>query len=84
MTLDELNGQMAVLAAVQLRQTEIQKIQAEESYAIHGMLANIRQGMEAHERQIKDHDRRMKDWDERIEKLVSGFGAFLRENRMRE
>lgn len=71
MTLDELNHQMTVLAAIQLRQSEIQKLQAKEIYAINGMLESIRKGMEFHESW-------MKDWDERIEKLVSGFGAFLR------
>ena len=102
MTLQELNDQLVVVAAIQQKQTEIQKLQAEEIYAIHGVLAGIRKGMELHElrmqehgrsmqehdrrmedhdRRMEEHDRRMADLDVRIEKLVSGFGAYLREHR---
>ncbi len=66
---------MEVLAAIQLRQTEVQKLQAEELDAIRAYNAEARKALA----ELRDtHDQRMRDWDQRIEKLVSGFGAFLR------
>jgi chromosome segregation ATPase len=79
--LDELNDQMTVLAAIQQRRSEILKLEAEE-------IDGARQRISAMERELEIHrseldtlratsDQRMKEWDARIEKLVSGFGAFL-------
>jgi hypothetical protein len=55
---------------------------------IRDLRALILDGLEAHEKEMRDHGRRMKDLDkrmdlldERILNLVSGFGEFLRQMR---
>jgi hypothetical protein len=55
---------------------------------IRDLRALIRDGLEAHEKEMRDHERRMKDSDKRMEmldqrilNLVSGFGEFLRQLR---
>ncbi len=66
---------MEVLAAIQLRQTEVQKLQAEELDAIRAKTLELERQLDVDR---ATRDQRMRDWDDRIEKLVSGFGAFLR------
>jgi len=77
-SLKELQDQLAVLAAIQERQSKIQVLQAQE-------LDGLREGL-AIERATRQErmeewnariETRMREWDARIEKLVSGFGAFL-------
>lgn len=81
---------MIVMAAIQQRQGEILKLEAEEIDAIRERLASeaeeiaaIRErlALQAQELQQERATRqeRMAEWDARIDKLVSGFGAFLRE-----
>jgi hypothetical protein len=81
MNLNELQDQMAVLAAIQLKQTEIQKLQAEELDAVRTGLAAVRATTDELQREFDllraTSAQRMAEWDQRIEKLVSGFGAFL-------
>jgi len=84
MNLDELKDQMTVLAAIQPKQTEVQKLQAEELDAGRERTLQMEKQVAALQREL-DIDRatrkeRMAEWDQRIEKLVSGFGAFLREH----
>jgi hypothetical protein len=74
MNLDELNDQMAVLAAIQQRQGEILKLEAEEIDAVRARTAELQEQLNLLR---ATSDQRMKEWDARIEKLVSGFGAFL-------
>ncbi len=69
---------MEVLAAIQLRQTEVQKLQAEELDAIRAKTLELERQLDVDR---ATRDQRMRDWDERIEKLVSGFGAFRRNAR---
>ncbi len=81
MTLPELEDALTVMAAIQLKQSEVQKLQAAEVDAVRQMLQMVREGAEIHERQMREHGQRMTSLDERIDKLVSGFGAFIRDNR---
>jgi hypothetical protein len=81
MTLNEPNDQMVVLAAIQQKQTEVQKLQAEELDAVREEVRAIRAKTAELQKQL-DVDRstreeRMQEWDRRIERLVSGMGAFL-------
>jgi DNA-binding transcriptional regulator YiaG len=73
----ELQNQMVVLAAIQRKQSEILKTEAEE-------IAAIRERLYLQEKALQQErstrEQRMKEWDERIDKLVSGFGEFLRRN----
>lgn len=65
---------MTVLAAIQLRQTEVQKLQAEELDALRTRTAELQKQLD-NDRATREE--RMADWDRRIEKLVSGLGVFL-------
>jgi hypothetical protein len=74
MNLDELNDQMAVLAGIQQRQGEVLKLEAEEIDALRARTAELREQLNLLR---ATSDQRMNEWDARIEKLFSGFGAFL-------
>jgi stress response protein YsnF len=82
---------LIVVSAMQIKQGEIQKLQAEELDAMRAMLQMVREGTEHHERRLREHDQQMREHDERmknhdermktldirIEKLVSAIGAFI-------
>ncbi len=67
-TVKQIEDAMIVMGEMQVRQSRVQKEQAQELDALRTI---IREGLAAHEK-------RMKDLDERISKLVSGIGELLR------
>lgn len=74
MNLNELQDQMTVLAAVQQKQSQIQKLQAEELDAVRERTAELQKQLDILR---ATGQQRMAEWDARIDKLVSGSGAFL-------
>ncbi|MGI8743785.1 MAG: hypothetical protein ACR2NN_14660 [Bryobacteraceae bacterium] len=74
MDLKDLQDQMTVLAAIQQKQTQVQKLQAEELDAVRTRTTELQRQLDI-DRATREE--RMAEWDRRIEKLVSGFGAFL-------
>ena len=72
---------MIVLAAIQLKQTEVQKPQAEELDALRMRTVEMQKQTQELQKQFDteraSRNQRMAEWDARIEKLVSGFGSFL-------
>jgi hypothetical protein len=67
-------NQLVVLAAIQQKQSEVLKLWALETDAAKSRIDQLQ-----HELDLlrSTSDQRMKEWDARVEKLVSGFGAFL-------
>jgi hypothetical protein len=81
MDIKELQDQLVVLAAIQQKQSEIQKLQAGELDAVRARTLEMEKQSAALQRQLDidraTRDERMQEWDQRIMKLVSGFGVFL-------
>jgi hypothetical protein len=81
MDIKELQDQLVVLAAIQQKQSEIQKLQAGELDAVRARTLEMQKQSAALQRQLDidraTRDERMQEWDQRIMKLVSGFGVFL-------
>jgi formate dehydrogenase maturation protein FdhE len=74
MDLNELQDQMTVLAAIQQRQSEVLKLWALETDAAKGRIEQLQQELDTLR---ATSAQRMAEWHARIEKLISGFGAFL-------
>ncbi len=73
-TLKSLQDTLVVVTAIQERQAKVQKVQAEELDALRRRNDEMQRTLDL---EIATREARMAEWDARIEKLVSGFGAFL-------
>jgi hypothetical protein len=74
-TVKEIQDAMIVMGELQVRQSRVQKEQAQELDALR---TTIREGLAAHNKRMQDHDKLMQELDEWILKLVSGIGELLR------
>jgi hypothetical protein len=72
---------MTVLAAIRQRQSEVLKEEALELDAVRARVSETRRRVDAMQHELDvmraTSNQRMAEWDIRIEKVVSGFGAFL-------